>query len=141
MLISLSLLALLFAACSDDEPEEAVGTAVSGVGGAESQLCSSLSELKIAVDKVGALNATSTVDDAKEARNDVKEALDDVRQSAQGVSEARVSALQTAFQALSGAVDSVPGDQTLGASAAQIATLKTGVQNMLTSLQTETPCR
>jgi hypothetical protein len=131
-LLAVSVLAMGAIACSDDDDDEA--------GGAESQLCADLNELSTAIRQVEALGPTSTVDQAKQARDGLKNALDDVRESARNVGSARVDNLEDAFSNLEDEVDELEGSTTLAAASGQIRTQVASVAAARQSLSQQISC-
>ena len=99
-------------ACSGDDNDD--------VGGAESQLCSDLQDLSLAVQKVDALTPASTVDQARDARTEVEKAMEEVRKSSKNVSEARVENLDKAYSDFQNSFQNVSGSQTIGSVAADV---------------------
>jgi hypothetical protein len=136
------LLFLAVAACSDDDTPsvEDVATAVNGAGGAESEVCEKLDDLGTAVSQVENLNASSTVDEAKEARQEVQEAADDVKEAASGLGSAQLNALETARDSLRGTIDNLPQDQPVGQAVATIVAQARGLTAALSGMESERGC-
>ncbi|HEY7465188.1 MAG TPA: hypothetical protein VIB47_00690 [Dehalococcoidia bacterium] len=135
------VLSLGVMACGDDDNDTgAVGTAVGQAGGAESEFCSDMGELETTVSDVKNLDATSTVDEAKDAAKDVQEALDNVQDSASDAQEARVNALATAFDSLKSQIDDLSGSESLGAAMTGLRAQIDSVTTAFTALDQQASC-
>jgi hypothetical protein len=111
LLGAMAFLTLAAAACGDDDDADSA----SQVGGSQAEFCSDLADLEVAVNDVREINTSSTVNEAEAATEEMEQALDEVKDSAAEAQQARVEAVETAFEDLQDAVQSVEGDQTLGA--------------------------
>jgi hypothetical protein len=123
-------------ACSDDDD----GDTQDSAGGAESEFCNDLSGVRSSVDDLKGISSSSTADDAKQAVNDVKSSLEELRGSAQGVAEAETEAVQSAAAGLESAVQSISGDQTLGAIGTAVQASVSGVQQAVDQLGVKGSC-
>jgi hypothetical protein len=128
-------------ACSDDDTDAGdVTGAVDQAGGAATELCDSLDELNTAVSDAGDLNADSTIDDAREAKDNVTRALDSVKDAAGVVVSALVTALETAVNAAASAIDNLSGEGTIGEAASGIASQLDSIGNSLEGLKSTANC-
>ena len=131
-LVSLALLPVAVLACSDDDDDQA--------GGAESQLCTDLYDLALATQRADSLTATSTVDEAQDARDDVKDAMEKVRESAEDVASARVDDLEEAISDFESTADRLEGSQTVGSAAAELKAQATNVSAARRTLSQQINC-
>ncbi len=96
-------------------------TAAGGAqGGADNQVCVAATSLKTALQSMAALNSSSTVAQAQQARDSVQTAVNALRTAGQQAYAAAVSDVQTAYNNLNAIVNSLPPNQTLGQTAAQL---------------------
>jgi hypothetical protein len=130
----------VFACGDDDDDVSDVGTAVGQAGGAESEFCSDMGELETAVSDVKNLDATSTVDEAKDSAKDVEDALDNVKDSASDAHEARVNALSTAFDSLKSQIDDLSGSESLGSALTPLRAQVDSVTTAFTALDQQASC-
>jgi hypothetical protein len=130
------LLALLVGACGDsgDNGSESPGQ------GSESALCSSLSQLDIAVNKAEDLGPNSTVDDARKALTDVRTAFDSVVNEAKNAKNAKVDDLQKAANDFTTAVNSLSSSQTLSQAASSLQTQAQKLDEAVATLRTQQNC-
>lgn len=101
--------------------------AVAACGGpsvenAEADLCEDLNGFAVALQDLGQINAQSTVNELKAARQDVVDAYQSVKTSAETVETARLDELDTAYADFDKTVTSISGRDTLGEAAIEIAT-------------------
>jgi hypothetical protein len=75
--------------------------------------CQSLVELSASVETLGAIDASSTVDDFEAAVDGVRDAASNMEESLRGLVEAQVATLETAVGDLQGYRDSLAGDATI----------------------------
>jgi hypothetical protein len=75
--------------------------------------CQSLVELSASVDALGAVDATSTVEDFDTTVDGVREAATTMEESLRGLVESQIAALETAVGDLEGYRDSLEGDETV----------------------------
>jgi hypothetical protein len=123
-------------ACSDDDD----GDTQNGAGGAESEFCDDLSEVKSSFEDLKGINSSSTGNDVKAAVNDVTTSLDELQGSARDVAEAEVGALRSAIGGLESVVQNISGDQTLGAIGAAIQAGVSEVQQAVDQLGVKGSC-
>ena len=134
-LLAATALTLGAVACSDDDDDNG-----DQIGGAESEFCSDLAELNTALDKLGSLSSSSTVDDAEEARNKDKEAMDNVKDSAKNLAEAKADQLENAYDDFDNAVDDLPGDEQIGAALTSLMSEVAGVATAEAQLAQRANC-
>ncbi|MBE9110014.1 hypothetical protein IQ273_11395 [Nodosilinea sp. LEGE 07298] len=77
------------------------------------QLCTDLARLNTSVATLTSMSPSSTVSDFRAARGEVKANFDQVKLTAQNVQAAKVADLETAYQDLDGAIQSIPETATL----------------------------
>ncbi len=128
----LTIGALGFVACSDDDEPS--------TGDAEAEVCSSLTELKTAVQAAGAITASSTVEEAEEARDDLTSAWDDVQSAAADLQDARIDDLEAAYNDLADTLGSIDDDATLAAAVAEIQGQVTAVDTAWDEFNTSADC-
>jgi hypothetical protein len=105
-------LALTFAvACSDDDDS------VSDAQGAEAEFCNDLTAFNAAMVQVRNLGPSSTVDQAKDARDNARSALEDLKDSARKAIEAQVELLEDTYDNFSSSLNDLDDDQTLAQAA------------------------
>jgi ElaB/YqjD/DUF883 family membrane-anchored ribosome-binding protein len=147
LLFSGPVVSLRLVACSDDDNEDGgattgdVSTAVGEAGGAEGELCQSLEDLGDAVEDVQNFSSSSTFDEAEQARNDLQNALDNATEEAGQTAQAEFNVLQTAFDAFNTAVDSLPGNATLGEAASALSNFGRGLADAFDTAETEARCQ
>jgi len=122
-------------ACSDDDEDD-----TDSVGGAESQFCSDLAALNTAMRALASLGPSSTVDDARDARDDVEVAMEDVRDSAKQLAEAKANELENAYDEFDSAVDDLEGEQTLGQAASSLLGEAAGIASAERDLSQQANC-
>ena len=119
----------------------AAGLAVLGLSGcgtdtptqadAESQACDAITSVQSALEGVAGLDADSTVDEAKQAQQQLDDAVAGLEEAATDLKAADQAALQAGGEAISSAIDSVSGSDTIGAAGQAVAsaseTLKSAV--------------
>jgi ElaB/YqjD/DUF883 family membrane-anchored ribosome-binding protein len=135
--------ALLFfaVACGDDDTDATdVGTAVSDVAGAQSDVCDGIAQLDSALEDAGNLNASSTLDEADEVQSDIESAVQSIREAASDIPDAIVNALQTAYEALSDTIENLSGDDTLGDAASSLSALVSAIRAAFQSVESEAGC-
>jgi hypothetical protein len=148
------LLTLGVVACSDDDEPSApdatgggqstgaaTGATGGGQGGGDTELCQSIDELENAVGDVTDLDSSSTIDEAKEAKDGVSQALTAVKDAAGAVVAAVVSALETAFNAVSATIDDLQGDDTIGDAATDLANQSGVVEDAVNSVKSAVNCQ
>jgi hypothetical protein len=134
----IGFLSLLAIACGDDDDDDGGGTG--GTGASQTEFCSDLEELEVAVNDVREINTSSTVDDAEAATEELEQALDDVKDSAAEAQQARVDAVETAFEELQETIESVEGSQTLGSAYTSVQNAIDNVSVSYNSLDTQAGC-
>jgi hypothetical protein len=116
------LAVLGLAGCGSDTPTQAE---------AESQACDAIASVQSALEGVAGLNADSTVDEAKQAQQQLDDAISGLEEAATDLKAADQAALQAGGEAISSAIDSVSGSDTIGAAGQAVAsaseTLKSAV--------------
>jgi len=96
---------MLLAACGSQAPES--------VADQKAQLCTDLARFNTSVATLKSMSPSSTVSDFRAARDEVKANFEQVKLTAQSVQEAKVAELETAYQGLDSAVQSIPETATL----------------------------
>jgi hypothetical protein len=96
---------MLLAACG--------GQAPLSVADQQAQLCTDLARLNTSVATLTSMSPSSTVSDFRAARSEVKANFDQVKLTAQNVQAAKVADLETAYQDLDAAIQSIPETATL----------------------------
>jgi outer membrane murein-binding lipoprotein Lpp len=99
---------------------------------AQAQLCQDLVDLGAALDNFATINVTSTVGDIRDAEDQVTAAMQNVRQSAGQLATVRIDELDTAYNNLDNAVQSLPDDIT---AAEALQTLRPDLQAVLSARQ------
>ena len=107
------------------------------ISDAEAALCQSMTALGTALEALGAIDLSSTVDAFNAATDGVDQARSSVKESIRGLVDAQVAALDAAVDDLRSYRDSLPGDTTLeqalqGAAApiAAVASAREGIGNI-----------
>lgn len=100
------------AGCGNDTPTQA---------DAETQACEAVASVREALQGVASLDASSTVDEAQQARESLDEAISGLEEAASDLQAADQAALQAGGQAISNAIDGVSGSDTIGAAGAAVA--------------------
>jgi hypothetical protein len=106
------LAVLGLAGCGDDTPTQAE---------AESQACDAIASVQSALEGVSGLDADSTVDEAQQAKQQLDDAIAGLEEAATDLKAADQAALQAGGQAISSAIDSVSGSDTIGAAGEAVA--------------------
>lgn len=96
---------MLLAACGSQAPESVVDQ--------KAQLCTDLARFNTSVATLKSMSPSSTVSDFRAARDEVTTNFEQVKLTAQSVQEAKVAELETAYQGLDSAVQSIPETATL----------------------------
>jgi predicted nuclease with TOPRIM domain len=96
---------MLLAACGNQAPES--------VADQKAQLCTDLARFNTSVATLKSMSPSSTVSDFRAARDEVKANFEQVKMTAQSVQEAKVAELESAYQGLDSAVQSIPETATL----------------------------
>jgi len=104
--------AMGLAGCGSDTPTQA---------DAESQACDAVASVKQALQGLADLDADSTVDEAKQAQQSLDDAITGLEEAASDLEAADSAALQAGGQAISSAIDSVSGSDTIGAAGEAVA--------------------
>lgn len=108
---------------------------------ATASFCQSLTQLNTAIGTASSVNASTTVNQAKEAANNVQKAWDDTKKAAANLQSARVNDLQQAYDNFRKTVDSVPGSATLGDSATQVASAASTFRTTAQATMRDVNCR
>lgn len=88
---------------------------------AQQELCTALGEFGTAVRDLRSLDANSTIEQWDDARGAVSNAWDNVKDQAADVEEARSDEVDSAYDDLESAIDSVPDDTPVDQAVAQVA--------------------
>jgi hypothetical protein len=97
----------------------ACGTSVAD---AKQQFCDSLNNLNTAVEKLQSVDANTSVDEAKQAKEEVAKAWDELAKSSKLLKNVQLKESEGAYKEITKAVDkAISGDSTLGDSAKTIA--------------------
>lgn len=107
---------------------------------AQAQLCRDLGQLGVALENMQALNATSSVGDIRDARDQVQSAMENVRTSAGKVSNIRIDDLNTAYDNLDKAVQSIPDNASVPVALQTIRPKIRDVVDARQNLTTELNC-
>ena len=103
------------------------------VGEAKQQFCDSLNTLSAAVENLNAVDANTSIDDAKQAKEDVAKVWSDFEKAAEQLKEVQTDASKGAYNAMVKELEnSIMGDTTLGDSA---ETIVAGAKQLLTELK------
>jgi cell fate (sporulation/competence/biofilm development) regulator YlbF (YheA/YmcA/DUF963 family) len=125
MLIALLLtlvLAVFLAACGQPS-----------VADAKQQFCDSINNLNTALDKLQNVDANTSLDEAKQAKEEVAKAWDELAKSSKLLKQVQLAASEDAYKQVTKAVDdAVSGETTLGDSAKTIAA---GAKQLSTQLK------
>lgn len=117
-------------ACSDTETQPE----------AEAAVCDSVVEVRDALAQVAALDATSTVADARAAKDALASAVDGLRTSAAGLESADTAAISSATDQISGAIDDIASSDTLGEAAATVQGSTGALDSALTEISDGVQC-
>jgi len=97
----------------------ACGTSVAD---AKQQFCDSLNNLNTAVEKLQSVDANTSVDEVKQAKEEVAKAWDELAKSSKLLKNVQLKESEGAYKEITKAVDkAISGDSTLGDSAKTIA--------------------
>jgi predicted Holliday junction resolvase-like endonuclease len=93
------------------------------VADAKQQFCDSHNNLNTAVEKLQSVDANTSVDEAKQAKEEVAKAWDELAKSSKLLKNVQLKESEGAYKEITKAVDkAISGDSTLGDSAKTIAT-------------------
>jgi cytochrome c556 len=122
ILILLTLvLAVLLSACNPS------------VGEAKQKFCDSLNTLSTAVEQLNAVDANTSIEDAKQAKKDVAKVWDDFTKVAEQLKDVQTDASKGAYDAMVKELEnSITEDTTLGDSAEAVGA---GAKQLLTELK------
>lgn len=98
------------AACQQVTPQEA-----------ESTFCTDLAAVRTAAEQVKAINADTTVDDAKAAVSGLEEAMKAAAESAKEVKESQWDAINGAFETMQKDINDISSSDTIGEAAQAVA--------------------
>jgi hypothetical protein len=102
------------------------GCGAASVDQAKVQFCGDWNALGTAIQNAKALNENSTVEETKAAQEQIAQAWDKAKNSAAQLQDVQLEATEDAYNAMTQAINSIPGDATLGqASAAVQASVNT----------------
>jgi hypothetical protein len=106
------LAVLGLAGCGSDTPTQAE---------AESQVCDTIASVQSALEGVAGLDADSTVDEAEQAQQQLDDAITGLEEATTDLEAADKAALEAGGQAISSAIDTVSGSDTIGAAGQAIS--------------------
>jgi hypothetical protein len=107
---------------------------------AKQAFCQSLSQLTTAVGTAQAVNATTTVAQAKDAAKAVEAAWTDTKKAAANLREAQANDLQQAYDEYQRTIASIPGSTTLGSAAAQVTAATTKLRTTAQTTASRVQC-
>ena len=115
------LLALVVSACQPT------------VGEAKQQFCDSLNQLDNAADKLNAVDANTSIDEAKQAQKEIEQAWKAVKDASKTLKGVQLDASEKAYQSMMQSLNkAISGETTLGDSAKLIVT---GAQQLKSELK------
>ena len=123
---------MLLAACGSQAPES--------VADQKAQLCTDLARFNTSVATLKSMSPSSTVSDFRAARDEVKANFEQVKLTAQSVQEAKVAELETAYQGLDSAVQSIPETATLQQAMHSVSEQVVAVEDARAQMNTDLNC-
>lgn len=123
---------MLLAACGNQAPES--------VADQKAQLCTDLARFNTSVASLKSMSPSSTVSDFRAARDEVKANFEQVKLTAQSVQEAKVAELETAYQGLDSAVQSIPETATLQQAMDSVSEQVVAVEDARAQMNTDLNC-
>jgi hypothetical protein len=123
---------MLLVGCGNQAPES--------VADQKAQLCTDLARFNTSVATLKSMSPSSTVSDFRAARDEVKTNFEQVKLTAQNVQEAKVAELETAYQDLDGAIQSIPETATLQQAMDSVAQQVTAVEAAHTQMNADLNC-
>jgi len=123
---------MLLAACGSQAPES--------VADQKAQLCTDLARFNTSVATLKSMSPSSTVSDFRAARDEVKANFEQVKLTAQSVQEAKVAELETAYQGLDSAVQSIPETATLQQAMDSVSEQVVAVEDARAQMNTDLNC-
>jgi hypothetical protein len=123
---------MLLAACGSQAPES--------VADQKAQLCTDLARFNTSVASLKSMSPSSTVSDFRAARDEVKANFEQVKLTAQSVQEAKVAELETAYQGLDSAVQSIPETATLQQAMDSVSEQVVAVEDARAQMNTDLNC-
>jgi predicted Holliday junction resolvase-like endonuclease len=120
------LMALVLSACGQPN-----------VSDAKQQFCDSLNKLNTAVEKLQNVDANTSIDEAKQAKEEVSKAWDELSKASKLLKEAQIDASESAYKEVVTEVDkAISGETTLGDSAEAIAAGAAKLDTQLKAINT-----
>ena len=123
---------MLLAACGNQATES--------VADQKAQLCTDLARFNTSVATLKSMSPSSTVSDFRAARDEVKANFEQVKMTAQSVQEAKVAELETAYQGLDSAVQSIPETATLQQAMDSVSTQVVAVEDARAQMNADLNC-
>jgi len=123
---------MLLAGCGNQAPES--------VADQKAQLCTDLARFNTSVATLTSMSPSSTVSDFRTARDEVKANFEQVKLTAQSVQEAKTAELETAYQDLDGALESIPETATLQQAADSVAEPVAAVEAARAQMNADLDC-
>jgi archaellum component FlaC len=80
----------------------------------ETELCTNLAQLETSLAEFSEINAQSSVNELREARQDVAQSYEKVRSSTAAVKASRLEGLEAAYQDLDSTINNISGRETVG---------------------------
>jgi hypothetical protein len=124
---------MLLIGCGNQAPTQSVEDQ-------KAQLCTDLARFNTSVTTLKSMSPSSTVSDFRAARDEVKTNFEQVKLTAQNVQEAKVAELETAYQDLDGAIQSIPETATLQEAMDSVAQQVTAVEAARTQMNADLNC-
>ena len=142
--LAIGLLGAVLAGCGGDDDEEGASPPAAGVQG-QAGLCADLALVQSALEDVLAINSSTTIQEAEEARDALNLALTELQESDSGVPTNEISSMQDAFETFDAGLDSVASDagaanETLGDDAAALNAEAAQIEAVLTETQNSSQC-
>jgi len=128
----IALPVMLLAACGSPPPQS--------VADQQAQLCTDLARFNTSVATLKSMSPSSTVSDFRTARDQVKANFEQVKLTAQNVQEAKLADLETAYQSLDGAIQSIPETATLQQAMNSVAEQLAAVEAARSQMNTDLNC-
>ena len=103
---------------------------------AKTQFCSDWNALGTAIQNAKGLNENSTVEEAKAAQDEIAKAFDKAKSSAAQLQDVQLEATETALNAVTQTIDSIPEEATLGQAGAAIQVSVNAFETAYTAVNT-----
>ena len=94
----------------------------------ESELCANLDQFGTTLVELSQVNAQSSVNDLRAARDNVAQSYQSVRDAATAVEASRLADLEAAYSAFDNTVNNISGNEALGEAATQVQTSFADIQ-------------